>query len=177
MRYFGKRHKLKSLHFGLLTAGLTLDPRHLRQIMTEATVCFTALVAKRLKERKKKRTLALSAITVSHRVCLWRRQQWWAAITKTTSAWHHSFTRLLFLIASFPIASSVITHLSSWWRERRRIFRKFKMGRKMYNPVSVKVGMLQCKCDSYAKTESAVILESHELGFYLQRNIVTVSCV
>lgn len=37
-------------------------------------------------------------------------------ITITRSVWHHSFTRLLFLMASFPSAIPVITHLSSWGR-------------------------------------------------------------
>lgn len=35
-------------------------------------------------------------------------------ITITRSVWHHSFTRLLFLMPSFPMAIPVITHLSSW---------------------------------------------------------------
>ena len=40
-------------------------------------------------------------------------------ITTALSVWHHCFTRLLFLMSSFPMAIPVITHLSSCgWKER-----------------------------------------------------------
>ncbi len=60
-------------------------------------------------------------------VCMCRRQQWRKNITKTRSVWHHSFTRLLFLMSSCPMAIPVITHLSSWgWKENFFSSSKFR---------------------------------------------------
>lgn len=69
-------------------------------------------------------------------VYMQRRRQWIKSITITRSVWHHSFTRLLFFMSSFPMAIPVITHLSSWeWKEK--YFSSFKVSESKESTVKV----------------------------------------